>query len=420
MKILVVTNYYPPLLIGGYEIRCYDLVQALGQRGHEVIVLTGFEGVENKIQEQNVLRWIPLENQRERISRWKKYLRVSELHRRIRKLVQDQKPDLIHIWNMMHVPRFIFGALRAEGIPVVFHIEDGSWLYQDFIYQPKYFRWRCRKLFGESFWKFCFASSNGLLGLKNIARYFFRWVLSKGAVSLVIGHATFPSHFRKEEFDKSSCSNAESGVIPGGIRVDLFRGPVRTFKPLFKILYVGQIYPLKGLHTLIEALIGLEPEDRERYELYVVGESPPGVNPSYLEELKDLVRQEGLEDSVHFIGKITHQDLPQVYQAHDIFVFPSIIQEGHSLSVIEAMASGLVVLSTATGGNAEIVHHEENALVFQEGHMEELQNCLKRVSSDSALFERLSRCGQQMASEKYSIENMALGMEKFFKKVISQ
>ena len=58
MKILVVTNFYPPHYVGGYELGCRDVVEGLRQRGHKVDVLTSTWGVDRPLQEGGVHRWL--------------------------------------------------------------------------------------------------------------------------------------------------------------------------------------------------------------------------------------------------------------------------------------------------------------------------------------------------------------------------
>jgi len=83
--------------------------------------------------------------------------------------------------------------------------------------------------------------------------------------------------------------------------------------------------------------------------------------------------------------------MPQVYRSHDALVFTSEWEEPFALTPLEAMASGIPVIGTLTGGSIELLRHRENALTYKAGDAEELASRILELDSEPALRERMAR-----------------------------
>src|SRR5215212_7442873 len=102
LRVVVVTNYYPPHFIGGYELGCRDIVEALKSRGHQVRVLTSTYKVDQPQTDGEVYRWL-------RLSEWWTPNLLRDLAAVLRKEVTNQQafrqlcrefePDLVYMWN---------------------------------------------------------------------------------------------------------------------------------------------------------------------------------------------------------------------------------------------------------------------------------------------------------------------------------
>jgi len=124
---------------------------------------------------------------------------------------------------------------------------------------------------------------------------------------------------------------------------------------------VGRLTPVKDQQLLLRALANLvaqQPSVAERLRVVLVGDGPL---------MEDLVAQSeslGLQDKVWFAGD--REDVPQLLSCMDVFVLPS-LAEGISNTILEAMASGLPVLATASGGNVELVEADVTGKLFPVG-----------------------------------------------------
>ncbi len=82
------------------------------------------------------------------------------------------------------------------------------------------------------------------------------------------------------------------------------------------------------------------------------------------------------------------------------------------MMVLEAMANGLTVISTLTGGTGEIVKHGETGLTFPAGDSAALAQQIKRLANDSALRIKLAECGQALVLENFSLDRMVENCER--------
>jgi len=136
MKILFITNLYPPQYIGGYELRCKETADELSKRGHHVLVLTSRQPRENYRVIGNVHRLLlynPLGDVRksETINsfwlRKRYYQLLGVLYNRRNykitfELLNSVKPDLVFIWNTSSIGVLPIIACQTQGIPTVFSI----------------------------------------------------------------------------------------------------------------------------------------------------------------------------------------------------------------------------------------------------------------------------------------------------------
>jgi len=100
---------------------------------------------------------------------------------------------------------------------------------------------------------------------------------------------------------------------------------------------------------------------------------------------------------------------------HDVFLLCTSHQEPFARVVLEAMASGMVVVGTLTGGTGEILVEDVTGLTFGAGDSEALARQVMRLADDSALWQRLSSEGQRVVRERYSMEHMVERIEQFLR-----
>jgi len=146
------------------------------------------------------------------------------------------------------------------------------------------------------------------------------------------------------------------------------------------VLFVGNLVATKGVADLASALVALADRGIPLHATFV-GDGP------MLARLKEITAPLG--DRVRFTGVLPHGSLVGVFQSADVFVLPS-HREGLGLVCLEALACGVPVLATRTGGIPEIVCDGENGLLVEPGDATALTAALSRLLEDESLRARLS------------------------------
>jgi glycosyltransferase involved in cell wall biosynthesis len=386
MKILVVTNLYPPHHVGGYELGCRDVVDKLRQRGHEIQVLTGdFKNsvAENPLAESHVTRTLhfisgPLtQNKRTECA----------------KLVQALKnfqPDVVYFWNQAGLCQWLPFAAHWHGARMAFFLSDtnfiswriGAWLagvaQQNFL---------VRALFGKTF------LVRGWPIVENRTCHFCSDFIRQTAVNNGIAFA--PRH---------------SIVAHWGIELKNFTATPRPRWPVKKLLYAGQLISQKGVHTAIAAL-GLLAKENDFSELTLTL-AGGGLAPDYEKKIRALPAQLGIADKVVFLGQVARADLPRVYAEHDVLVFPSEWDEPFAITPLEAIHSGLAIVGTTTGGSGELFRNRETAMTFAAGDAVDCARAIRELCADKTLFQKISANAQREVREKHTLDAMVDKIER--------
>ena len=171
---------------------------------------------------------------------------------------------------------------------------------------------------------------------------------------------------------------------------------------------VGRIIEAKGFDVLLRAAVALRPRDR-RYRFVVVGD--PNPNDDELRRLLALRTELGLDQVVLFPGFV--EDMPRVYASLDALAITS-RTEGFSLVAVEAMASGLPVISTRCGGPEEIVTDGVDGLLIPCDDPDSLASAVERLFGDRELRAALVARARTCAVERFSLDSMVMQYEALY------
>jgi glycosyltransferase involved in cell wall biosynthesis len=184
-----------------------------------------------------------------------------------------------------------------------------------------------------------------------------------------------------------------------------------------KLLYAGQLVQHKGVHTAIEAMSRLVNQRKiNQATLTVVGSG----HPDYETFLRDLVKREGLQDFVSFHKPVSKEKMPALLQQYHVLIFPSIYEEPLARMTQEAMASGLVVVGTTTGGTKEILRDGETGLAFAPEDADGLAEHISRLIVDPDLCCRLAQAGRQTVLENFTLDKMVEEIEVYLMNCFSR
>jgi glycosyltransferase involved in cell wall biosynthesis len=167
------------------------------------------------------------------------------------------------------------------------------------------------------------------------------------------------------------------------------------------VIHVARHHPVKDQATLIRAF-ALVASSKADVDLLLVGDG------SLRSELENLAIELRIVNRVKFLGIRTN--IPELMRAADVFALTS-LSEAASLTLLEAMGSGLPVVATAVGGNPEIVRHEREGLLFARGDPAGCAAALRRLLGDEVLARRLGDAGRARVQESYQLSRT---VERYF------
>ena len=186
-----------------------------------------------------------------------------------------------------------------------------------------------------------------------------------------------------------SKSDQEIGIIYNGIDISEFKPREQKNSEIFEILCVSRLTQRKGIEYLISAFAKIVAEFPE-VRLKIVGEGDSK------EKLQSQTKELGLNEKVEFTGRITHERLPEIYTGASVFVLPS-LNEGMSNTMLEALASGLPLIATDTGGTKELVTDGENGFIIKMEDAQDIYEKLNRLLRNNDLRERMAQDSRKKA-----------------------
>lgn len=381
MRITAISNLFPPLCIGGYEIGAARVVRELRCRGCTVQVLSAHTA------------WLPHDGKLTRHNQTDMELVdigpcvLGELHRltwRVPGLVLEARqarrsyqttldtfaPDLLLLFNPLGLlaPAFHDAIAWASqrGVPTLSYVSD---------------------------------------------RYLADWPLAHpiGRLQARIGLAGPCKPIAERTVYCSRHLRDASGglvtdtIVPWGLpdTAALMPLPVENFhhgEPL-ALIYAGQIEPHKGLDVLLRALA----DCRQPHRLTIVGDD----HTAFAADCRRLAQLLGITAQVAFVGKqpadVMTGLLPRLGQ---VLVVPSVWQEPFSLGVLEGMAAGLPVIASRTGGTPEAIADGETGFLFDPRQPPELTALLNRLEEDRDLAWRVGTAAQGEVRRRFTIEEM--------------
>lgn len=216
-----------------------------------------------------------------------------------------------------------------------------------------------------------------------------------------------------KELALESNPRQEIGVIYNGINIDQFKPDASRKNPEEFVITPGgsRITTRKGLNYLVEAVSELV-TGHPNIRLRIMGEG------NSEEDLKNMVRELKLENNVEFLGRIPHENTVPRYQEADLFVLPS-LNEGMSNAMLEALATGLPIVTTNTGGASELVKDGENGFIVEFQNSHDIAQKIKTIMDDKELRESMSRKSLEMSKEM-SWQSVAEKYAGTYEKIMKQ
>ena len=265
--------------------------------------------------------------------------------------LDDFRPDVVCWWRLGETSLSLIGRVHERGLPALGYVGDG-WLHEGVERDP----WTPYR--------------EQPLPLASAAT----WV--------------FNSRWLRDSTRAAGVALETTRVLAPGVDHRLFRpGPTRDWRG--RLLYAGRLTPAKGVDVAVRALVAL-PGAR----LLLAGDG----SLEHLAEIASLAASLGVAERVTRRRAVSGVELAALYRDADAVLFPVRWQEPFGLVPLEAMASGTPVVATATGGSAEYLVPEANALVVAPDDPAGLARAVTRLAGDPSLRARLRRHGLETSA----------------------
>lgn len=392
MRVLVLSNLYPPNAMGGYELSCRDVVDSWRARGHEVTVLTTAEllagAVEPGLSQPHVrreLEWYWSAHSFSRPSLAQRWALERRNQERLRAALDELRPDVVSVWHMGGMSLSLLSALDRTGVPAVLNICD-EW--------PDYGRtvdawsrgWgRVPRLLRPLGAVLCGVPTV----LPDLDRY---------------AHAFVSAYTRDRLRERTLWTFPRATVVGSGVDSTDFplSGGVVDRAWRWELLAVGRVEPRKGFDSAVRALAHLP----EQARLHIVGVA----EPSHLLELRALAEEVGAADRV-VIEAVPRSELGALYAAADAVLFPSRWDEPFGLVPLEAMTQATPVVATRKGGSAEFLQDGVNCLEVPADDPGALAAAVRRLAGAQDLRRHLAEGGLRTAAA-HTLERLADVLEQ--------
>lgn len=365
MRVLVVSTFFPPVALGGYEVECAGVVERLRER-HDVLVLTSDVERAGTAAHDGVRRELALltPDARGAMRAPLASLRAVGAARR----ALEWGPDLIYAWNGSSIPQAALRVLADSGVPLAFRV--------------------CEHWFGEIFLGDQFLREL-VPGGRGPARA--AWAAGCRALNRLPSLRLDPAAPLRAAISWNSRAIERMVQAPpfvevvlervghsvpryGDLYADVVRAPARTPE----IVFLGRVTPYKGLAVAIEALALLRSEREIAAKLVVIGPEDAG----YGAEMRGLAGRLGVADAVLWRGQQTSEQAAAALARAHALIVPSTWDEPFPLVTIEGALARVPIVASDVGGIGEGMHDEEHALLFGRGDAADAAAALERTLRD--------------------------------------
>ena len=391
MKIVLANKFY--YRRGGDCIYTMNVEKMLREKGHEVAVFA-MQYPENEESEWSKY-WPSNMTKLKAITR---PFGDGEVMRKFGKLLDDFKPDVVHLNNIhTQLSPVIAKMAHERGIRVVWTLHDtklvcpcytctrdGKWCTECFTDKKAVIRHRCMH--------------GGLPGAIIGYREIMKW--NREALEEYTDLFLPPSQFMMDTCVEGGYSPEKFRVLCNFIDVTKVKGlkgeDVKRLKGDYYV-YLGRVSEEKGVRTLCKAAAQLDKK------LIVIGGGP------LCEELKRESEESGA--TIEFKGQMLWEEFMPILRGARFMILPSECSENNPLTVIESLSLGTPVLGARIGGIPELIEEGVSGMTFTSGDVEDLKDKIKKMFNHEFDYEAIAK----NAVERYSSEAYYEKLMKYYK-----
>lgn len=385
MKILLINNYFRPF--AGAERVFLNQRELLKGKGHEIIDFAMED--EGNLPSRYDSYFISNVDSTVRKNFWGNFsnglksIHNSESTKKLKELIEREKPDIAHIHNVgRRISYSIIDVLKKYNIPIVHTLHD----YKPVCSVNNFFRndsicKRClRHQYFYTFFYRCRGNSLSASLMDAAERYYLWFRGTYRKIDLLLA----PSQFLKRMMENAAVGKKNIKYLPNF--VDLPKKNHDKVEEDF-ILYSGRVDVGKGVETLIRAVSGTG------IHLKIAGDG----------KLLAKLKEEKLPN-VEFLGYQNKESLQKLLQNSKFIIAPSEWYENAPMAILEAMSFSKPVIGSNIGGIPELIDDKESGFLFNPGDAGDLREKILELYHDKKLIEKMGQESCKIVREKFSKE----------------
>ncbi len=407
MRILFITDWFPPYSTGGAEQIVFNLVNGFKVKGYEVLVIS-------TVQDQS-----RVENGKDGIyriyvsdyhPRWKAYRSLFNplAVKKVKKIIRETKPDIIHAHNLHYYSSYSVLKIAKKYCSKVFLTAHDVQLFHygkliEFIDQanlavPQAFNYRV------SIWQQLKRYQKRYNPFRNaIIKHYLKYIDKIFAVSVAL----------KDALNQNGISNV--AVVHNGINLQDWQvdnKAVEQFKNKYNILnkkvvfFGGRLSSLKGGREIIKAMKMVTSSFPQAVLLVV------GRKDKYLQEISKFAQTEGV--SLINTDWLSGKELAAAYWSSEVVVVPSVCFDSFPTVNLEAMACHRPVIATCFGGSRELVIDGQTGFIANPLDIKTMAEKIKIIITNQDLAKRLGNNGFARVKDHFTVEQQVAKLSQFY------
>jgi glycosyltransferase involved in cell wall biosynthesis len=400
VKVLVVSNLYPPIADGGYEMRCAGIVEHLQNR-HEVQVLTSDHRADEAPAANGVARTLPFLVPGPSVTPKAPLLTATAIQA-MRRALRGFKPDIVYCFSLNRVPQAVLLEAMDTGTPCA--LDMGDYWLDRFALDDPFLRWLptlptagpYSKASGRA--RVLAAPWRRTVMAINRAHPSLRVRLPPRHTRIAI---KWVSRFLQDATHVPDWMDVvhQAVVLPATRHSARFTDLVRAPESTGKVLYMGRVAEDKGAFVAVDALAAMLASGLSTARLVFAGPCDPGFEA----QLKQHARDRAAGEHVTFLGSIDSDGLAKELATADALLVPSVWDEPAGNVCLEGMLARVPIVAAHVGGIPEILREDVDALLFSRGDAAGAASALLACQNDPVSAQtRVDAAAQRAASLSYA------------------
>jgi glycogen synthase len=434
MKILALTNLYPPHHAGTFDDHCRTVVESLRLRGHTILVLTSSHGLRTEQRDGEVERRLQLNGVFGHPSvTGVMELKSLEIHNNeaLGEVLDQFQPDVVHVFSLLGLSKSLIFTLHNSKRAVVYDVYD-HWLSANVREDPWLRFWnapslpfleqskrKALEMSGERIRLDSSAPTRLMRGYDRVPGVFGEGkdraaVAPNSIAGFRFDHIYFCSQTLKNLTEQVGFCVNHAEVIYPGITAAYIGDIKPAGAPMKKFLIVARLNEESGVMTALKGLkIARAAKLDVVLSVYGRGDS------SYVADLRSFVVSNKLP--VEFLN-VSNQntDLAAVYKQHDVLLHTPEWAEPFPFNALEAMGCGLPVIGARSGGMEELLRHGENALTYPSGDAAQLAARMQELLISPALRCQMAETAQADVLARFNDTTVIDQIENFLSNAQAQ